>query len=227
MRRADRLFRLLELLRGRRISTGPWLAERLEVSLRTVYRDVRDLALSGVPIEGEAGVGYRLGAGFELPPLMLTTGQAKALLASVRLARHRLDVALARDAEEALAKLMAVLPAATRTAAEDVAVHALHGGAAPALRRLSGALRQACEERRIVRFEYRSLRGARSARRVRPLGLLFWDAAWTLAAWCEARGDFRNFRIDRIEGLCVLEERFVDEPGRRLADLFARERDRR
>ncbi len=227
MRRADRLFRLLELLRGRRISTGSWLAERLEVSLRTVYRDIRDLALSGVPIEGEAGVGYRLGAGFELPPLMLTAGQAKALLASVRLARHRLDVSLARDAEEALAKLMAVLPAATRTAAETVAVHALRADAAPELLRLSGALRQACEERRIVRFEYRSLRGARSTRRVRPLGLLFWDAAWTLAAWCELRGDFRTFRIDRIEALRVLEERFVDEPGRRLADLFARERGRR
>lgn len=226
MRRADRLFRLLELLRGRRISTGPWLAERLEVSLRTVYRDIRDLALSGVPIDGEPGVGYRLGAGFELPPLMLTTGQAKALLASVRLARHRLDLSLARDAEEALAKLMAVLPAATRTAAEKVAVHAPDAPSAPALLHVSGALRQACEEHRVVRFEYRSLEGTRSARRVRPLGIMFWDAAWTLAAWCELREDFRNFRVDRIEALQVLDERFEDEPGRTLGDLFARERSR-
>ena len=95
MRRADRLFRLVQLIRGRRLSTARFLAERLEVSERTVYRDVADLMAQGVPIEGEAGVGYRMQAGFDLPPLMFTREEAQSLAAAVRVARSRLDDALA------------------------------------------------------------------------------------------------------------------------------------
>ncbi|HSW23459.1 MAG TPA: HTH domain-containing protein, partial [Burkholderiaceae bacterium] len=107
MRRADRLFQLVQLVRGRRLTTAEWLAERLEISLRTVYRDVADLQQQGVPIEGEAGVGYRMRAGFDLPPLMFSTGEAKALVACARLAQPRLDTALARDADSALSKILA------------------------------------------------------------------------------------------------------------------------
>ena len=102
MRRAERLFQLVQLIRGRRLSTAAFLAERLEVSDRTVYRDIADLMAQGVPIEGEAGVGYRMKAGFDLPPMMFTKDEAQALVASVRLAQSRLDVALARHAEGAL-----------------------------------------------------------------------------------------------------------------------------
>jgi predicted DNA-binding transcriptional regulator YafY len=91
MRRADRLFHLVQLIRGRRLSTAEFLANRLEVSERTIYRDVADLQHQGVPIEGEAGVGYRLGVGFDLPPLMFTQKEANALAASVRLAQAWLD----------------------------------------------------------------------------------------------------------------------------------------
>ena len=105
MRRADRLFRLTQLIRGRRRSTAAWLSERLEVSLRTVYRDVADLQAQGVPIEGEAGVGYRMRAGFDLPPLMFSKQEAQALVATVRMAESRLDAALARQAENALGKI--------------------------------------------------------------------------------------------------------------------------
>ena len=97
MRRADRLFQLVQLIRGRRLTTAAFLAQRLEVSERTVYRDVADLQHQGVPIEGEAGVGYRLGAGFELPPLMFTQDEASALVAAARLAQSWVDPALARD----------------------------------------------------------------------------------------------------------------------------------
>jgi predicted DNA-binding transcriptional regulator YafY len=220
MRRADRLFQLVQLVRGRRLTTAEWLAERLEVSLRTVYRDVADLQSQGVPIEGEAGVGYRMRAGFNLPPLMFTTGQAKALVACVRLAQPRLDTALARDADDALSKILAVLPPAARAAAESLAVYA------PAVRSDDGErerlrlLREATEARRVVQLDYESLQGAASQRRVRPLGVFYWDHVWTLASWCELRRDFRNFRVDHIRGLHDTGESFRDEPGKTLADLL-------
>jgi len=220
MRRADRLFQLVQLVRGRRLTTAEWLAARLEVSLRTVYRDVADLQHQGVPIDGEAGVGYRMRAGFDLPPLMFTNGQAKALVACVRLAQPRLDTALARDAEDALGKILAVLPAAARAAAEGLAVYAPASASDDAARERLRLLREATESRRFVDLDYDSLQGASSQRRVRPLGVFYWDAVWTLAAWCELRRDFRNFRVDRIRALHTSADAFRDEPGKTLADLL-------
>ena len=220
MRRADRLFQIVQLVRGRRLATGEWLAGRLEVSLRTVYRDIADLQAQGVPIEGEAGVGYRMRAGFDLPPLMFTTDEAKALVACVRLAQPRLDAGLAQAAEDALSKVLAVLPGSARAAAESLAVYAPVYEVDARLRRQLEALRVATETRRKVRLHYRDLKDATSERVVRPLGSFYWGAVWTLAAWCETRQDFRNFRVDRIERLQPLDDSFRDEPGRTLADLF-------
>ena len=219
MRRADRLFQIVQLVRGRRLSTAEFLAKRLEVSTRTVYRDIADLQTQGVPLEGEAGVGYRMRAGFDLPPLMFTREEAQALVASVRLAQPRLDAALAAQAEMALCKIMAVLPPAVRTAAEGLALFAVGGGTTLTAREHLATLRQAVEQRSVLRITYLDLKGERSQRRVRPLGCFHWDAVWTLAAWCESRQDFRSFRIDRIESLRLLDERFRDEPGKTLADL--------
>jgi predicted DNA-binding transcriptional regulator YafY len=223
MRRADRLFHLVQLVRGRRLSTADYLAQRLEVSVRTVYRDIADLQAQGVPIEGEAGVGYRMRAGFDLPPLMFTHAEAKALVASVRIAQPRLDADLAAQAEGALSKILAVLPAPVRAAAESLALFALPVALYPATREHLLVLRQAAENRRVVQMTYLDLKDARSERRVRPLGCFFWESVWTLAGWCELRQDFRNFRVDRIEQLDVLDEPFRDEPGRTLADLLRRE----
>lgn len=220
MRRADRLFQLVQLVRGRRLSTGEWLASRLEVSLRTVYRDIADLQAQGVPIEGEAGVGYRMGAGFELPPLMFSQSEAKALVACVRLAQARLDPELAASAEHALHKIIGALPTAARAAAESLVLHAPVSTVDALTRERLLVLRQATESRRKLRLRYEDLKGATSERTVRPLGCFFWDAVWTLAAWCELRQDFRNFRVDRIAQLEVLDEAFRDEPGRSLADLL-------
>ena len=220
MRRADRLFQLVQLIRGRRLSTAAFLAQRLEVSERTVYRDVADLMTQGVPIEGEAGVGYRMRTGFDLPPLMFTKDEAQALVASVRLAQSRLDVALGGHAEAALSKILAVLPPAARAAAESLAVYAPPAGPDDGTRQRLEPLRLATEARRPVRLVYVDLQERRSERVVRPLGCFFWGAVWTLAAWCEAREGFRNFRVDRIAELQVLERRFRDEPGKTLADLF-------
>jgi predicted DNA-binding transcriptional regulator YafY len=219
MRRADRLFHIVQLIRGRRLTTAAWLAERMEVSERTIYRDVADLQLQGVPIEGEAGVGYRLGPGFDLPPMMFTQEEAKALVASVRMAQVWLDHALAQGAQDALGKILSVLPADARVAAEALAVYAPPGGLPEAAQRTLQTLREAVHDRRKVFVHYRDLADKSSERTLRPLGCFYWGKVWTLAAWCEQRGDFRTFRVDRVTYVRRLDERFRDEPGRTLADL--------
>ena len=220
MRPTERLFQLVQLIRGRRLATAAWLAERLAVSLRTVYRDVAELQAQGMPIEGEAGVGYRMRAGFDLPPLMFTTDEAKALVAAVRVAQPRLDAALAAQAEGALSKVLAVLPSAARAAAESLALYAPPTGPDEATRARLETLRIAAECRRKICLHYLDLQDATSERTVRPLGCFYWSTVWTLAAWCELREDFRSFRVDRIERLDVLDERFRDEPGKTLPDLM-------
>jgi predicted DNA-binding transcriptional regulator YafY len=219
MRRADRLFQLVQLVRGRRLTTADFLAGRLQVSVRTVYRDIADLQAQGVPLEGEAGVGYRMRAGFDLPPLMFTREEAQALVASVRLARPRLDTTLTAQAEMALAKIIGVLPPAVRAAAESLTLFTASAGLDGATRDRLTVLREATEQRRRLRLDYLDLQGQASTRVVRPLGCFYWDAVWTLAAWCELRQGFRSFRVDRIRGLTVLDDTFRDEPGKTLADL--------
>eukprot|EP01136_Pigoraptor_vietnamica_P025339 Opistho-1_new@79266 len=204
MRRADRLFQIVQLIRGRRLSTADFLARRLEVSARTVYRDVAALQQQGVPIEGEAGVGYRMRAGFDLPPLMFTKDEAQALVAAVRLAQPQLDRALGAQAEEALSKILAVLPASARAAAEGLALFAPLGRMTPELSERLTRLREATESRHKLRLDYLDLSDSRSERIVRPLACFFWGPVWTVAAWCEKREDFRSFRVDRIQALTVL-----------------------
>lgn len=220
MRRADRLFQIVQLVRGRRLTTAAFLAQRLQVSLRTVYRDVADLQAQGVPLDGEAGVGYRMRAGFDLPPLMFTPEEARALVASVRLAEPRLDVPLAAQAEMALGKIMAVLPPATRAAAESLALFAVPERLDAATRECLAQLRQAIESRRRVELHYRDVQGRDTLRMVRPLGCFHWDATWTLAAWCELRSELRSFRLDRITAIAVQADGFRDEAGRTLADFL-------
>jgi predicted DNA-binding transcriptional regulator YafY len=219
MRRADRLFHIIQLIRGRRLTTAAYLAERLEVSERTIYRDVADLQLQGVPIDGAAGVGYRLGAGFDLPPMMFTQDEAKSLVASVRMAQVWLDPALATSAQDALGKIMSVLPVEARVAAEALAVYAPSGGLPQSTQRTLQTLREAVQERHKVFLNYRDLTENPSERTVRPLGCFYWGKVWTLAAWCEQREDFRTFRVDRVTYVRRLDEKFRDEPGRTLADL--------
>lgn len=220
MRRADRLFHIIQLIRGRRLTTAAFLARRLEVSERTIYRDVADLQSQGVPIEGEAGVGYRLGAGFDLPPLMFTQGEANALVAAARVAQPWLDAAMAHEVETALGKILSVLPVAARAAAESQALYAPAVGLEPAAQQTLQTLREAMQSRHKLLIHYKDLGGADSQRNIRPLGCFYWGKVWTLSAWCEMRRDFRGFRVDRIHYVRRLDERFRDEPGKTLADLL-------
>lgn len=223
MRRADRLFQIVQIIRGRRLTTAAQLAQRLEVSERTVYRDVADLQHQGVPIEGEAGVGYRLGQGFDLPPLMFTADEARALVASVRMAQVWQDPALAQASQLALGKILSVLPPAARTAAQSMAVYAPPLGLEPAVQATLQTLREAAQARHKVQVSYCDAADAKTQRTLRPLGCFYWGKVWTLAAWCETRHDFRSFRLDRIARVDLLQDAnrpFVDEPGKTLADYL-------
>jgi predicted DNA-binding transcriptional regulator YafY len=220
MRRADRLFQIVQTIRGRRLTTAKHLSERLEVSERTVYRDVADLQAQGVPIEGEAGVGYRLGKGFDLPPLMFTTAEAQALVAAVRVAQTWLDPGLAAASVDALSRVMSVLPSAERAAAESLVVLVPQWGLEPLVQQRLQLLREAAQAKHLAHMHYKDLSDQTTERTVRPLGVFYWGKVWTLAAWCETRHAFRSFRIDRIEALDVLEAHFADELGRTLADLL-------
>ena len=220
MRRADRLFQIVQLIRGRRLTTAAHLAQRLEVSERTIYRDVADLQHQGVPIEGESGVGCRLGSGFDLPPLMFTHDEARALVASVRMAQAWQDPAMAQAAEVALGKIMSVLPPAARAAAQAMAVYAPPIGLEPAVQATLQTLREAVQARRKLLLDYSDVSGQPSQRVVRPLGCFYWGKVWTLAAWCESREAFRNFRLDRIAGVKILDSIFRDEAGKTLADFL-------
>ncbi|MDH3262440.1 MAG: YafY family transcriptional regulator [Paracoccaceae bacterium] len=223
MRRADRLFQIVQYLRGGRLTTARALADRLEVSERTIYRDVADLIGSGVPIEGEAGVGYLMRAGYDLPPLMLTREEVVALVAGARLLRAWGGQEMARAAEEALVKIEAVLPEAERARAGAVQIHAFSMlDLDPATRQRLDLVERAIEERARLRLAYEDEAGQRTARAVRPLALVFWGKVWTLVAWCELREDFRVFRVDRMAE-AETEGRFRPEKGRTLRDFYARE----
>jgi predicted DNA-binding transcriptional regulator YafY len=222
MRPADRLFRLVQLIRGRRLSTAAFLAQRLEVSLRTVYRDVAQLQHQGVPIEGEAGVGYRLGSGFELPPLMFTQEEASAMVASLRMAQVWLDPKLSLAAEASLSKILSILPMAARAAAESSPLYVPTIKLDALTQQNLQTLREAAQKRLKVTLNYRDLTDKTSRRVVRPLGCFFWGKVWTLGAWCETRKDFRSFRLDRMQKIIVSEDTFSLEAGKGLADFLGK-----
>jgi len=222
MRRADRLFQIIQLLRRRGQKTAAFLAEKLEVSERTIYRDIADLVASGTPIDGEAGVGYRLAAGYDLPPLMFDREEIEALVLGARIVERLGDTPLARASARVLGKVAAVLPKDMRsllTATPLYAVNLQQKGPVPDALTLA---REALGAHRKLRLRYRDKGDAASERVVRPLGAFYWGRTWTLAAYCELRQDFRNFRVDRIADCALLEETFTDEPGRTLADMMAR-----
>jgi predicted DNA-binding transcriptional regulator YafY len=218
MRRADRLFKLVQLLRRTRLLTAQRLARELEVSERTVYRDVRDLALSGVPIRGEAGVGYALAQGFDLPPLMFSPEEIEALVLGARVVHSHADPELARAADSALAKIEIVLPEPLRAKVSHTNLYAPTWNAPPGLPALT-RLRSAIRESRRVRFRYHDEHGQETVRQVRPLALAFWGRVWSMAAWCELRDGFRSFRVDRVSDLEATAS-FEPEPGRTLDDFI-------
>lgn len=219
-RRADRLFQIVQILRGRRLTTAALLAERLGVSERTIYRDIRDLSISGVPVEGEAGSGYRLMAGFDLPPLMLTTQESEALMVAIRMLKTWGGESLSRSLESAQEKVLAILPTESRRKAEQTRVFAPGFGARQHSKSDFDLMHQAVSGQQVLTLHYRDEQGQFSVRDVQPLGLFFWGEHWVLVAWCEQREDYRCFRLDRCLEIAQTLRRFSERADRSLSDFL-------
>jgi predicted DNA-binding transcriptional regulator YafY len=214
MRRADRLFRLVQLLRRRKLTTATKLAEELEVSDRTVYRDVADLISSGVPIRGEAGVGYALERGFDLPPLMFTEDEAEAIAIGARMVARTGDPGLQKAAESVLSKVTLVVPDPLRDYLNAAPVYVSKSGApVPAQRDLPATIRHAIRDGRKMRIAYEDEDARRTVRVIQPFAVAYYVEATLICAWCELRNDIRHFRTDRVTSAEVLDESFaIPEP---------------
>ncbi len=221
MRRADRLFSIVLELRRRPVTTAAQLAGHLEVSPRTVYRDIADLVGAGIPIEGEAGVGYRLASTFELPPLMFTVAEVQALVLGARMVEAWGDPRLRTAARSSLRKVEAVLPPSERHRIVDTALFALSFWVPEEPRETLGLVREAIDGQRRLHIVYARDDDTVTERVVRPLALFFWGRTWTVGAWCELRQDHRSFRIDRIRNGHLLVDKFALEPPVTLEDFRA------
>jgi len=219
MRRADRLFEIIQWLRSRRVTTAQWLAQRLAVSERTIYRDIRDLTSSGVPIEGEAGIGYALRKGFDLPPLMFSREELAALSLGARIVRSWADPQLANAAERVLSKIAVVLPDELKDKIEHTNLYSPMVRLNPEVAGVLAKLRLAIDQQYKVSFDYRREDGEQTHRTVWPLGLFFWGTVWTLGAWCELRDSFRNFRLDRMYEVKQSSTQYPLTEGRTLNDM--------
>jgi predicted DNA-binding transcriptional regulator YafY len=220
MRRADRLFRITQELDTRRYLTARELAQRLEVSQRTIYRDIDALCASGVPIEGTAGAGYRLCQGFRLPPLMFDEDELTALLLGMRMVQAWSDRDLATAAARARRKIEAVLPQRLQPVLDTEALMVPDFHIPESVRRHVALLRKSIAEKQKVVMRYQRADGAVSERILWPLGLFYWGEKWTLGAWCELRGAFRHFRLDRIGELRLVASRYEAIEGRTLDDYL-------
>ncbi|MEP1209661.1 MAG: YafY family protein [Rhizobiaceae bacterium] len=207
MRRADRLLQIIQILRR---AAGPiaasTIAEELEVSLRTLYRDMASLESTGVPIRGEAGVGYILEDGYDMPPLMFTASELEALMLGARMLDSRVDESLSRAAKDAVAKIAAVVPKDLREVLIDTPLFAPQFTASPELAIDPNIIRQSLRRESQVTITYEDLKGAITTRTIWPILISFFQGATVLAAWCTLRKDFRSFRIDRISSYQILDQ---------------------
>lgn len=227
MRKAERLFQIITLLRGRRtVLTAHALAELLEVSERTIYRDIQALSLSGVPIEGEAGVGYRLQRHFDLPPLMFDRDEIDALLVGARMVQAWSDKSMATKAMSALQKILSVLPPELRHSDEDLPIIAPDFYSQREYTRFKEEIRSAIKHRNILSIDYRCANDELSKRQLQPLGLVFWGKSWTLVAHCLLRQQYRMFRLDRVLSLTVEPETFLLEKTKSMDHYLLLEKQR-
>jgi predicted DNA-binding transcriptional regulator YafY len=220
VRRAERLIRIIQVLRHAAPGavTAQEMGNKFDVSERTIYRDIAHLIGSGAPIDGEAGVGYVLRPGFDLPPITFSYEQLDALALGARFVRATGDRDLASAAAEALSKIEHSLPDTHRERLKSAPLFAafLDDTVRPDA---FGPVRNAITNRRKLRVRYNSLSDEATTRIIRPLALTCFGRIWLLTAWCELRNDFRHFRTDRIERVTVLAESFEDEAGKRFEDM--------
>lgn len=224
MNRIDRLVAILIHLQGRRVTRAEEIAEEFAISIRTVYRDIAALAEAGVPVVGEAGVGYSIMRGYHLPPVHFTTEEATALITANILVDRFADNSLRSSMNSALAKIRAVLPPdhqdhIARLERRMSIPNPPHPTQAANL----FSIQKALADRMVLRIAYRNAGAADASRRdIEPLGLTYYGDRWHLIAWCRARQDYRDFRTDRIQAMSVLSERFGPHEGFSLVDFLGR-----
>ena len=221
MRPADRLFQILLHLGRGRVVTAHELATSLEVSDRTIYRDIANLMGSGIPIDGEAGVGYRLNKGYQVPPLMFNTEELQALVFGMEVVKSFGDSKLAEAADSALAKVDAVLPDRLRPQLGSRRLVVPDMLMSEQTAATLGDVREAINEHQRLFLSYGDASGEATERIVWPLTLVYWGSTWTLGAWCELRQAFRSFRVDRVREARTLNTQFPDESGKRLQDYLS------
>ncbi len=195
----------------------------MEVSVRTIYRDIADLQASRVPIDGEAGLGYLLREGYDLPPLMFNEEEAEALALGARIVSSWGDAELAEASKAVLAKLRAVLPRDLKAQFDALGVMAPSHHYQEKVSIDLARVRRAVRNKRKIRFSYADKGGQPSKRTIWPLTLSFYGAVWTVPGWCELRKDFRVFRADRMAALEVLDERVPTDPDKNLGAYLKRE----
>lgn len=228
MRRAERLFQIIQILRrSRRPITARDLAEELETSLRTVYRDMAELLAQRVPIRGEAGVGYILEAGFDMPPLMLTPDEIEAAVLGAQWAASRGDAALARGARDLIAKIEAVVPEHLRPIILSNTLMAPKSPYAAEDALDMEQVRTCIRKRRKLHIRYGDEKGDVSERTIWPIGVAYFEAVRLIVSWCELRQGFRNFRTDRIQNAEFLEDIFPGRTEKLLADWWSQDRGNR
>jgi predicted DNA-binding transcriptional regulator YafY len=227
MRPADRLFDIIQTLRTAvQPVTAAELADKLEVTVRTIYRDIAALQGSRVPIEGAPGLGYVLRRGFDLPPLMFTTEEVDAIAIGVRLLRRLRDPKLQQAAESVLGKLSAVVPPPLQSQLVKAPLY-VSDGSAPAISGIDlSELRNAIRETRKIAIAYVDEEGRRTERTIWPIAMAYYVDVTLVGAWCELRNDFRHFRVDRILTSHLLDERFSADSGRLTDEWLALQKDR-
>lgn len=215
MRRTERLFQIIQVLRraNRRPITGAELADELEVSLRTLYRDMAELLAQRVPIRGEAGMGYVLDEGYDLPPLMLTIDELEAAVLGAQWVARRGDRALTRGAEDLIAKIRQVVPPALQPVVLESGVQPISFRPQPVDRIDVGALRNAIRDQVKITIDYEDEKGGRTLRTVWPFLLGYFETVRILCAWCELRQAFRHFRTDRIHAMTATTDRYPERPA--------------
>lgn len=220
MRRADRLAELVEIVRDGRLHTARDLAAALEVSERTIYRDMDTLAASGVPVEGERGVGYLMREPVFLPPLALSLIELEALALGMAIVREAADPELQMAAESLLGKVEDHAAVRRRSPRKwGFGVYAFETARAGFVH--MPLIRRAIRDGLVLRIAYRSIANEATERDIRPLQTEYWGRVWTCSAWCELRAGFRAFRIDRIENCAETGRRFAPEPGKTIGDYLA------
>jgi predicted DNA-binding transcriptional regulator YafY len=222
MRRADRLFDIIQTLR---VATGPLtaasLAEGLEVTARTVYRDIATLQARRIPIEGAAGVGYVLRRGFDLPPLMFTADEIDAISVGARLVRRLRDPGLRDAADSVLAKVATILPDRLRPGVVSAPFYVSDGAAQTPTGIDLADVRHAIHETRKLRITYADGSRQRSDRIIWPIAMAYYVDVTMIGAWCELRQDYRHFRVERIVSSTLLEEKFSTDGGRLMEGWLA------